>query len=161
MNRFFLLLFVFLTACDSAESPTLRECRLLQENILTRTAQSDSLLNEQLTQLRDAVNTMSSDTLLATDSLLRNQYSSLKESANNLEFKRAELHAWRDHLIMLPPTGEIAVGITNPFGESAGDKGILEVLTRYNDTLTILETSISELIRITPYERTSTPQPQE
>jgi hypothetical protein len=78
-----------------------------------------------------------------------------------LEFKQAELHAWRDHLVVLPSKEEIAQGIRNPFGEGAGDNGILKTLNAYSDTLATLESTITELIRTTTYERTSTPQPQE
>jgi hypothetical protein len=107
---------------------------------------------------RDA---MSTDTLLATDSMLRIQYASIKEGVNQLEYKQAELHAWRDHLIVLPSKEEIAGGIRNPFGENTGDAGILSTLNAYSDTLATLEITISELIRTTTYERTSSPQPQE
>lgn len=161
MNRIHLAAIVLLTACTSAESPVLRECRTIQENIVLRTATLDSTLGAQLTLLREQSVTMSADTLLASDSLLRMRYSNLKESFNQLEFKQAELHSWRDHLILLPSNEEIAKGIRNPFGEGAGDAGILQALNSYSDTLSILESSISDLIRKTSHERTSPPQPQE
>jgi uncharacterized protein YcfL len=161
MNRFYLAALVLLAACSSAESPALRECRTVQENIILRTSQLDSTLIVELTLLREQSVTMSTDSLLASDSLLRMKYSRLKESSSQLEYKQAELHSWRDHLILLPATEEIALGIRNPFGEGAGDAGILQTLNSYSDTLSIIESSISELIRTTTHERTSTPQPQE
>ena len=95
---------------------------------------------------------MSTDTLLATDSLRRLRYANLKETTSKIEFKQSELHAWRDHLILLPSMDEINGGIRNPFGAHTGDAGILEVLKSYSDTLTIIEQSISELLSNASYE---------
>lgn len=161
MNRLLLLLILSITACDSAESPSLRESRSIQDNLMRRIAQVDSMLNTQLTTLREQSIALSNDTLLTSDSLLRVHYSNLKESANQLEYKQTELRNWRDQLTLLPSKEEIARGIANPFGEQAGDKGILQALNASSDTLIILESSISELIRTTTYERTTTPKPQE
>jgi hypothetical protein len=152
---------LFFIGCTSAESPALRECRTAQEQLSKRIAVSDSSLNAHLSELRMQRDAMSADTLLAVDSMLRIQYSSIKEGVNQLEYKQAELHAWRDHLIVLPSKEETAGGIRNPFGENAGDVGILSTLNAYSDTLATLEVTISELIRTTTYERTSPPQPQE
>jgi len=152
---------LFFMGCSSAESPALRECRTAQDQLSKRIAVSDSSLNAHLSELRMQRDAMSTDTLLATDSMLRIQYASIKEGVNQLEYKQAELHAWRDHLIVLPSKEEIAGGIRNPFGENTGDAGILSTLNAYSDTLATLEITISELIRTTTYERTSSPQPQE
>ncbi len=145
MYRAFTILFILLTACESAESPTLKECRAVQENVLKRTSSVDSALNSQLIALREMSAAMSNDTLLATDSLRRMRYANLKTTASQLEFKQSELHVWRDHLILLPSLDEINGGIRNPFGAQTGDAGILQVLKSYSDTLTIIEQSISEL----------------
>ena len=152
---------LFFIGCTSAESPALRECRTAQEQLSKRIALSDSSLTAQISQLRLQSEAMSTDTLLAVDSMLRVQYAAIKEAVNQLEYKQSELHAWRDHLIVLPSKEEIAVGIRNPFGADAGDAGILNTLNAYSDTLATLEVTISELIRTTTYERTSSPQPQE
>jgi hypothetical protein len=152
---------LFFIGCTSAESPALRECRTAQEQLSKRIALSDSSLTAQISQLRLQSEAMSTDTLLAVDSMLRVQYAAIKEAVNQLEYKQSELHAWRDHLIVLPSKEEIAGGIRNPFGENAGDAGILSMLNAYSDTLATLEVTISELIRTTTYERTSSPQPQE
>jgi len=161
MNRFYSLVFIFIVSCDSTESPTLRECRNFQDNLLRRTAQADSLLNAHKASLFEQSTALSTDSLLASDSLLRLRYANMKESANQLEFKQAELHSWREQLVLLPSQAEITQGIRNPFGENSGDAGILMALNAYSDTLSILETSISELIRTTTYERTAAPKPQE
>jgi len=152
---------VLLTGCVSAESPLLIESRATQDQLTKRIAQSDSSLNSHLSELRMRCDAMSTDTLLAVDSLMRMEYAEAKEAVNALEFKQAELHAWRDHLVVLPSKEEIAQRIRNPFGEGAGDNGILKTLNAYSDTLATLESTITELIRTTTYERTSTPQPQE
>jgi hypothetical protein len=146
MHRTFILLMILLAACESAESPTLKECRAVQENVLMRTSGIDSILNAQLNTFREMSAVMSTDTLLATDSLRRLSYAKLKEAASQIEFKQSELHAWRDHLILLPSMDEINSGIRNPFGAHTGDAGILEVLNSYSDTLTIIEQSITELL---------------
>jgi hypothetical protein len=150
---------LFFIGCTSAESPALRECRAAQDQLNQRIALSDSSLNTHLSELRLQRDAMSTDTLLAVDSMLRVQYGAIKEAVNQLEYKQSELHAWRDHLIVLPSKEEIAGGIRNPFGESTGDAGILSTLNAYSDTLATLENTISELIRTTTYERTSSPQP--
>jgi hypothetical protein len=143
---------ILLTACESAESPTLKECRVVQENVLQRTSKADSTLQNHLTLLREKAVVMSTDTLLATDSLRRIHYSTLKESASMIEYKLSELHVWRDHLILLPSKEEISGGIRNPFGVHTGDAGILQVLNSYSDTLSIIESSISQLITTTSHE---------
>ena len=145
MYRAFTILFILFTACESAESPTLKECRAVQENVLKRTSSIDSALNSQLIALREMSAAMSNDTLLATDSLRRMRYANLNTTASQLEFKQTELHVWRDHLILLPSLDEINGGIRNHFGAQTGDAGILQVLKSYSDTLTIIEQSISEL----------------
>lgn len=160
MYRNFLFLLLLMAACDSAESPTLKECRQVQDNLIHRTTVIDSTLQNQMALLQEQSMVLSADTLLATDSLLRMRYSILKESASQLEMKQAALHRWRDQLILLPSREEIARGVQNPFGENEGDAGILRTLTAYSDTLSALESGISELIRNTTYERTSSPQPQ-
>ena len=152
MHRTFILLLLLLAACESAESPTLKECRAVQENVLMRTSGIDSILHAQLNSIREMSAAMSTDTLLATDSLRRMRYANLKESTSQIEFKQSELHAWRDHLILLPSMDEINGGIRNPFGAHTGDAGILEVLKSYSDTLTIIEKSISELLSNASYE---------
>ena len=129
--------------------------------MLERTTHADSLLRSHLNLLRQQSLALSTDTLLATDSLLRTHYATLKEFTGQVENKQAELRTWREHLILLPPINDIAQGVTNPFGEQAGDDGALVKLNAYSDTLTTIETSISTLIRTTTYERTSTPQSQE
>ena len=111
-----------------------------------RTSGIDSILHAQLNTFREMSAAMSSDTLLASDSLRRLRYANLKETTSQIEFKQSELHAWRDHLILLPSMDEINGGIRNPFGAHTGDAGILEVLKSYSDTLTIIEQSISELL---------------
>jgi hypothetical protein len=146
MHRTHILLLLLLAACKSAESPTLKECRAVQENVLMRISDIDSSLHARLNNLREMSVAMSTDTLLATDSLRRMHYSKLKETASQIEFKQSKLHAWRDHLILLPSMDEINSGIRNPFGVHTGDAGILEVLKSYSDTLTIIEQSIPELL---------------
>ena len=152
MQRVYIILMILLTACESAESPTLKECRVVQENVLQRTSLADSTLQNHLTLLREKAVVMSTDTLLATDSLRRIHYSMLKESASMIEYKLSELHVWRDHLILLPSKEEISGGIRNPFGVHTGDDGILQVLNSYSDTLSIIESSISQLITATSHE---------
>jgi len=152
MQRVYIILLILMTACESAESPTLKECRVVQENVLQRTSMADSTLQNHLTLLREKAVVMSTDTLLATDSLRRVHYSKLKESASMIEFKLSELHVWRDHLILLPSKEEISGGIRNPFGVHTGDAGILQVLNSYSDTLSIIESSISQLITTTSHE---------
>jgi hypothetical protein len=152
MQRILIIILILFTACESAESPTLKECRTIQENVLARAASLDSSLNSQLNTLRESAVTMSTDTLLATDSLRRMQYSELKEYASKLEYKLSEFHVWREHLILLPSMQEINDGIRNPFGAHTGDAGILHVLKSYSDTLTIIEGSISELISHATHE---------
>jgi hypothetical protein len=132
---------VTIVSCVSAESPTLVECRALQENIARRISQSDSALNAQLSLLRYERDALSTDTLLATDSIMRKKYTTMKEDVSTLEFQQSELHRWRDGLILLPST------------EAA--------LKAYSDTLVQLEGTISEIIRTTSHERTSETQPQE
>ena len=161
LSGLLLTVIVFLMGCVSAESPALLECRTAQDQLTQRIALYDSSLNAHLSELRLQRDAMSTDTLLAVDSMLRVQYAAIKEAVNQLEFKQAELHTWRDHLVVLPSKEEIAGGIRNPFGENAGDAGILSTLNAYSDTLATLEVTISELIRTTTYERTSSPQPQE
>ena len=152
MQRVYITLMILLTACESAESPTLKECRVVQENVLQRTSTADSTVQNHLTLLREKAVVMSTDTLLATDSLRRIYYSMLKESASMIEYKLSELHVWRDHLILLPSKEEINGGIRNPFGVHTGDAGILQVLHSYSDTLSIIESSISQLITTTSHE---------
>ena len=152
MQRVYIILMILLTACESAESPTLKECRVVQENVLQRTSTADSTLQNHLTLLREKAVVMSTDTLLAIDSLRRIHYSMLKESASMIEYKLSELHVWRDHLILLPSKEEISGGIRNPFGVHTGDAGILQVLNSYSDTLSIIESSISQLITTTSHE---------
>jgi hypothetical protein len=152
MQRVYIILLFLITACESAESPKLKECRAVQENVIKRTSVADSALQNHLTTLREKSIMMSTDTLLATDSLRRKQYSKLKESASRIEYKLSELHVWRDHLILLPSKEEISAGIRNPFGAHTGDAGILQVLNSYSDTLSIIESSISELIITTSHE---------
>jgi len=159
MNRYLLIISLLIMGCDSAESPTLKECRVVQENLIRRTSSLDSSLQEHVVSLQGQSIALSTDTMLAIDSLLRLRYSYLKESVIRIEMKQAELHRWRDQLILLPSREEIARGARNPFGDTAGDAGILQALTAYGDTLTILESGISDLIRNTTYERTSPPQP--
>jgi hypothetical protein len=150
-----------LIGCVSAESPTLSECRRIQDDIQSRIAEADTLLNRHAAELRLERDALSVDTLLAIDSTLRLRYSSIKQAVGEIEFTQSELHAWHDKLIVLPPAQEVARGIQNPFGESAGDEGILQILNQYNDSLQNYELRISELIRNTSYERTPAPQPQE
>jgi hypothetical protein len=150
-----------LIGCVSAESPTLSECRRIQDDIQSRIAEADTLLNRHAAELRLERDALSVDTLLAIDSTLRVRYSSIKQAVGEIEYTQSELHSWHDKLIVLPPSQEVARGIQNPFGESAGDEGILQILNQYNDSLNNYELRISELIRNTSYERTPTPQPQE
>ena len=152
MQRASIILLILLTACESTESPTLKECRVVQESVIKRTSTADSALQNHLTLLQDKSVVMSTDTLLATDSLRRLHYSNLKESASMTEYKLAELHVWRDHLILLPSKEEINGGIRNPFGVHTGDAGILQILNSYSDTLSIIESSISALIITTSHE---------
>jgi hypothetical protein len=152
MQRVFIILLILITACESAESPKLNECRFVQDDVLQRTSMADSALQNHLMLLREKAVVMSTDTLLATDSLRRLHYSKLKESASMIEYKLSELHAWRDHLILLPSKEEISGGIRNPFGVHTGDDGILQVLNSYSDTLSIIESSISQLITATSHE---------
>jgi hypothetical protein len=159
LSVFVFTITVFLMGCASAESPALLECRTAQDQLTQRIALSDSSLNAHLSELRLHRDAMSADTLLAVDSMLRIQYAAIKEAVNQLEYKQSELHMWRDHLVVLPSKEEISGGIRNPFGENAGDAGVLSTLNAYSDTLATLEITISELIRTTTYERTSTPQP--
>jgi hypothetical protein len=161
LSVFVLTVTVFLMGCASAESPALLECRTAQDQLTQRINLSDSSLNAHLSELRLQRDAMSTDTLLAVDSMMRIQYAAIKEAVNQLEYKQSELHTWRDHLVVLPSKEEIARGIRNPFGENAGDAGVLSTLNAYSDTLATLEVTISELIRTTTYERTSSPQPQE
>jgi len=158
---FVLTITVFLMGCASAESPALLECRTAQDQLTQRIALSDSSLNAHLSELRLKRDAMSTDTLLAVDSMLRIQYAAIKEAVNQLEYKQSELHTWRDHLVVLPSKEEIARGIRNPVGENAGDAGVRSTVNAYSDTLATLEVTISDLIRTTTYERTSAPQPQE
>jgi hypothetical protein len=153
------MLMVSLVACVSSESPTLIECREIQTGIERRTSALDSSLTAHLQNLRLECEALSADTLLATDSLLRMRYASLKEAVNNLEYTQAALHTWRDGLIVLPSADAISRGISNPFGESAGDQGVQSTLQSYSDSLQHFEQSIGELIHTTTYERTPTPQP--
>lgn len=157
----FVTLAVTIFSCVSAESPTLVECRALQENIARRISQSDSALNAQLSLLRYERDALSTDTLLATDSIMRKKYTAMKEDVRALEFQQSELHRWRNGLILLPSTEAIASGAQNPFGEATGDTGILAALKAYSDTLVQLEGTISEIIRTTSHERTTETQPQE
>ena len=152
MQRFLIIISILFAGCQSAESPTLKECRTVQENVLARAASLDSALSSQLNELRESAFMMSSDTLLATDSLRRIQYANLKENTSKLEYKLSELHIWRDHLILLPSKEEINDGIRNPFGAHTGDAGILQVLKSYSDTLAIIEVSFTELISNTAHE---------
>jgi len=161
LSVFVLTVTVFLMGCASAESTALLECRTAQDQLTQRIDLSDSSLNAHLSELRLKRDAMSTDTLLAVDSMMRIQYAAIKEAVNQLEYKQSELHTWRDHLVVLPSKEEIALGIRNPFGENAGDAGVLSTLNAYSDTLATLEVTISELIRTTTYERTSAPQPQE
>lgn len=155
----FIVIASIAASCVSSESPKLEECRMLQDSIHVRIAALDSALNEQMNWLREGRDALSNDTLLATDSLLRERYAGLKELVNKLEFTQAELHAWRDHLIVLPSPNEVAAGIDNPFGAGAGDDGALRVLKSYSDTLFTIEQHVREAIRSTSYERTPPPQP--
>jgi hypothetical protein len=152
MQRVFIILLILITACESAESPKLNECRLVQDDVLQRISMADSALQNHLMLLREKAVVMSTDTLLATDSLRRLHYSKLKESASMIEYKLSELHVWHDHLILLPSKEEISGGIRNPFGVHTGDDGILQVLNSYSDTLSIIESSISQLITATSHE---------
>ncbi len=148
-----------LIACISSESPTLAECRKIQTNNDRRIAVLDSALQQQLEPLRVNRDAISTDTLLATDSLLREQYGKLKTYANNLEFAQSELREWRSHLVVLPSIEEISKGIENPFGAETGDQGVLNALQSYSDSLSYIEQKITELIRTNDYERTPSPQP--
>lgn len=151
-------LFCF-SACVSSESPKLKESRVLQDDTHKRTAVADSLLNENIAQLRLERDRISTDTLLASDSLLRMHYASVKEHVDQLEQTQLQLHNWRDNLIALPPQEEIARGVANPFGANAGDTETFAILNTYSDSLTIIENLILTLIQAKTYERTSTPQP--
>lgn len=151
-------LFCF-SACVSSESPKLKECRVLQDDTHKRTAVADSLLNENIAQLRLERDRISTDTLLASDSLLRMHYVNVKEHVDQLEQMQLRLHGWRDNLIALPPQEDVARGVANPFGANTGDTETLAVLQAYSDSLTVLENLISNLILAKTYERTSTPQP--
>ena len=76
----YLITFLFcLSACVSSESSKLKESRTLQDDTHKRTAAADSLLNENIALLRLERDNMSTDTLLASDSLLRMHYASVKE----------------------------------------------------------------------------------
>lgn len=156
----YLITFLFcLSACVSSESSKLKESRTLQDNTHKRTAAADSLLNENIALLRLERDNMSTDTLLASDSLLRMHYASVKEHVDQLEQMQLQLHNWRDNLIALPPQEDIAQGVANPFGAATGDTETLATLRAYSDSLTVLENLISNLILANNHERTSTPQP--
>ena len=157
--HFIFLLTLCLGACVSSESPTLVKCREIQSTIESRTSTLDSALTARIQTLRMECDVLSADTLLATDSILRVHYASLKEAVSNLEYTQSTLHTWRDGLIVLPAADEISRGISNPFGESIGDQGVLSMLQSYSDSLQHFEQSIGELIHTTTYERTPAPQP--
>ena len=157
----FFIWIVAFTSCVSSESPTLRKCRQLQDSLHQRISVLDSTLTSTMDSARAYCTVLSTDTLLATDSLLRERYSGIKEAVSNLEFTQSELHTWRDGLIVLPDAEAIARGIENPFGTAAGDAGVLLILQFYNDTLTTIEQHIHDQLRTNNYERTTTTQPQE
>lgn len=156
MRSLFQLLFaiwiVAITSCVSAESPTLRQCRQLQDSLQIRISALDSELISAMDTLRAQCNTLSTDTLLATDSMLRERYSGMKDAVSKLEFTQSEFHIWRDGLIELPDANAIAMGAENPFGTSAGDSGVLRTLQFYNDTLTTIEQHIQDVLRTNNYE---------
>lgn len=157
----FFIWIVAFTSCVSSESPTLRQCRQLQDSLHQRISTLDSSLISAIDSMRAYCTVLSTDTLLATDSLLRERYSGIKEAVSNLEFTQSELHTWRDGLIVLPDAEAIARGAENPFGVAAGDAGVHLKLQSYADTLTTIEQHIQDQLRTNNYERTTTPQPQE
>jgi len=161
---FRLCLIICITAvssCVSSESPTLQQCRQLQDSLYLRIGSIDSALTSAMDSIRAHCTVLSTDTLLATDSLLRERYSGMKEAVSNLELTQTEFHAWRDNLIVLPESEAIAQGIENPFGSSTGDVGVLQRLQFYSDTLATIEQHIQDALRTHPYERTPTPQSQD
>jgi hypothetical protein len=74
---------------------------------------------------------MSTDSLLATDSLFMARYITVKNKINDMEGLQAEVVAWQNSLTKLPSQEELRKGIKNPFGQKASDQEVYDKISLY------------------------------
>lgn len=135
-----------LIACAGEESEQLRQARTIQE-AMTKSGQIlDSSITVKLNELSTELTTLSSDSLLATDSLKMAQYKEVKTWYSSIEMLKSELADWNSTMKKLPSTEEIANGAENPFGSDMKDEDILKAVqadqTKFEDLKSRIETEI-------------------
>ncbi|MFN5621366.1 MAG: hypothetical protein ACK478_08695 [Flavobacteriales bacterium] len=120
-----------LTGCVSSESEKLVEARTLQTTILAEAHVLDSTLLSETQQMAVTRDLMSTDSLLATDSLFIARYGALKLKLNEMEGLQAEIVAWQNSLTKLPSQDELKKGVKNPFGQKASDQEVFDKIALY------------------------------
>lgn len=135
-----------LIACAGEESEQLRQARTIQEAMSKSSQILDSSITVKLNELSTELTTLSTDSLLATDSLKMAQYKEVKTWYSSIEMLKSELADWNNTMKKLPSTEEIAKGAENPFGADMKDEDILKAVqvdqTKFEDLKSRIETEI-------------------
>ncbi len=135
-----------LIACAGEESEQLRQARTIQEAMSKSSQILDSSITVKLNELSTELTTLSTDSLLATDSLKMAQYKEVKTWYSSIEMLKSELADWNNTMKKLPSTEEIAGGAENPFGADMKDEDILKAVqadqTKFEDLKSRIETEI-------------------
>lgn len=135
-----------LIACAGEESEQLRQARTIQEAMSKSSQILDSSITVKLNELSTELTTLSTDSLLATDSLKMAQYKEVKTWYSSIEMLKSELADWNNTMKKLPSTEEIAKDAENPFGADMKDEDILKAVqvdqTKFEDLKSRIETEI-------------------
>lgn len=149
VNQLFLLIFsvTLFVACASGDSETLKQARLIQDQIMKSYSSVDSSLSAYTENMNNTFTTMTADTTLMQDTTKLAEYLALKAKFNQADELKNEMADWKSSVKMLPTVEEIANGAENPFGEKAKDQDILASIKKSQEEFTKLKSKVEEAIK--------------
>jgi major membrane immunogen (membrane-anchored lipoprotein) len=134
-----------LTACATSDSETLKRARTIQDQTFKQYSTLDSTLSARLSALSAEMAAISTDSTFATDSTKIKAFDALKSKQMEVESLQQEFKSWKEQLILLPSTEEIANGAANPFGDKANDQQVLEALKKSQEDISTWRSKVNEV----------------
>lgn len=135
-----------LFACSAGESETIRQARVIQDEITSGRAALDSTIDAAILSFNEQLSTMSADSVAMKDSVNMAAFTALQTKVSSLATSKSQLADWAASIKLLPSMEDLAGGTENPFGKDAKDEDILNALKASQEEFNALKSTIESEI---------------